>query len=124
MKRTTKKLNEAYSLLRVMSGSYSDNTPFMKRIRQMRPAQVYGYCVAYGYYWNVARQDWQSVSLTLTHVQSAYALSGNNAKGTKTADDFLNRLVKGGILRKTKSGYKRTQRIDLSKEFGDFDYGR
>jgi hypothetical protein len=124
MKRTSKKLDRAYAILRIHSGDYGDKGGFMQKIKQMKPAQVYLYCASYGYYWNVAKQDWQNIKLTLCHVESAYSIAGKADKGAKVADEYLSKLVAGGILRKTKTGYKRTRRVDLAKQYGNFGYGR
>lgn len=124
MKPKTKRMSkkqQALSIARVHCGIYNATD---ERILAAFGglAGLYRSVARMGYYWNMAKQDWQSVRLTLTHVQSCASLFQHE---DKYSTEYLQRLVDGGILRRKKDGsYKRTAKIELPAEFGNFNYGR
>lgn len=119
MPKKMSKLAQAKHFLRVVDSTPEHKLEFW--LRNATAKQIYARMVEHGCYWNVAKQDWQNIKLTLSHVQSAAQMFG---KADTVTGEYLDRLVAGGILKRTDKGYKRTKRVELSGSLGAFNYGR
>lgn len=106
--RQTKKRKGAELIANIQAGTHND---FLLRILPNK--ELYALIASHYFYWDVKRQMWYSVREQLMQYGSISLLGASASDEVTAQQRYIEKMVKGGIVRRTKEGkYKRTKKID------------